>query len=296
MVRNQEVTNRLAARAVGLPEETILSPEVLAAVRQEAGTAFEAVRNSGRVFTDNRFKRDLSQSVSQFKSAARDFPELAKNEIIDLVDSLRVAEFDAASGVDAIRLLRNRADVAFRNGDAALGNSYRAASGAVEGAMERHLARGGDTALLEEFKSARQQIAMTFSVENALEGSTVSATRLAAQLKQGKPLSGDLQLIARFAQEFPRVSRAVRESFPGFSPLDVLATGGSIGAAIATGQPAALIPAITTALRSPARQAALSRVGQRLGFPVEMTTLETAGVPAAAATTALSRFAEEDQR
>lgn len=289
MVRNQEVTNNLAARAVGLTEETILSPEVLGAVRAQASGAYEAIRNTGQIITDTTFRKELSRSTSQFRSAAKDFPELAKSEIIDLVDSLRVPKFDAASGIDAIRLLRNKADVAFRSGDKALGNAYREASAAIEGTIERHLQRGGNATMLEEFRAARQQIATTYSVEAALDGSTVSATKLAAQLKRGKPLTGDLKLIARFAQEFPRVTRSVRESFPGFSPLDVLASGGSVAAALATGQPAALIPAVTTALRSPARRLALSERGQRLGFPRERTTTQLSGLPGAAVSGALSR-------
>src|SRR3990167_10148155 len=40
-IRNQEVTNKLAARAIGLPEDTSLSMGALEGVRREAGKSYE---------------------------------------------------------------------------------------------------------------------------------------------------------------------------------------------------------------------------------------------------------------
>jgi hypothetical protein len=270
---NQAVTNNLASRAVGLPEGVPVTIDVLQGIRSQAGQAYEAVRGVGRVFTDNRFQRDLSAAVGRFKNAARDFPALAKSEIIDIVDGLRVAEFDAGAGVDAISLLRNRADVAFRQGDKALGNSYRAASDAVEGVLERHLGRGGDPALVDAFRQSRQQIAETYSVQEALQGritGEVSATQLAAQLKKGKPLSGDLRAIADFANTFPTVSKLFTGTAQAFSPLDLAVGGTSVGiggTALALGAgPAALIPLAGTVARPLLRRGALSDVARRSGF------------------------------
>lgn len=263
---NQAVTNKLASRAVGLPEEVPVTIDVLQGIRSQAGQAYENIRGVGRVFTDNRFQRDLSASVRQFKNAARDFPELAKSEIIDIVDGLRVAEFDAGAGVDAIALLRNRGDVAFRGGDKALGNAYRAASNSIEGVLERHLGRGGDPALVDSFRQARQQIAETYSVQEALQGritGEVSATQLAAQLKKGKPLTGELRQIADFANTFPSVSRLFTGTAQAFSPLDLgVAALGGTGAVTALtlgAGPASVLPLAAAAARPLLRRAALSR-------------------------------------
>ena len=270
---NQAVTNKLASRAVGLPEEVPVTIDILQGIRAEAGRAYEAVRDVGRVFTDNRFQRDLSAAVGRFKNAARDFPELAKSEIIDIVDGLRVAEFDAGAGVDAISLLRNRADVAFRAGDKALGNSYRAASNAIEGVLERHLGRGGDAALVDGFRQARQQIAETYSVQEALQGritGEVSATQLAAQLKKGKPLSGDLRAIADFANTFPSVSRLFTGTAQKLSPLDLgVGVLGTTGAVALGATPAAAIPLAAAIARPLLRRGALSDVARRSGITGE---------------------------
>lgn len=296
---NQAVTNKLASRAVGLPEEVPVTIDVLQGIRSQAGQAYENVRGIGRVFTDNRFQRDLSASVKQFKNAARDFPELAKSEIIDIVDSLRVAEFDAGAGVDAISLLRNRADVAFRGGDKALGNAYRAASDSIEGVLERHLGRGGDAALVDAFRQARQQIAETYSVQEALQGritGEVSATNLAAQLKKGKPLSGDLRTIADFANTFPGVSTLFKGTAQAFSPLDIAGAsiGGAIGVgvgALGAGVSAGALPVIGALTRPLLRRGALSEVARRSGFPRE-TARPAPGVTPGAA---LSAVLEENR-
>jgi len=292
---NQAVTNRLASRAVGLPEEVPVTIDVLQGIRSQAGQAYENVRGVGRVFTDNRFQRDLSASIRQFKNAARDFPELAKNEITNIVDSLRVAEFDAGAGVDAISLLRNRGDVAFRGGDKALGNSYRAAADSIEGVLERHLGRGGDPALVDAFRQARQQIAETYSVQEALQAritGEVSATNLASQLKKGKPLTGDLRTIADFANTFPSVSRLFIGTAQKFSPLDlgVAAISGTtaLGAASLGGGPLTILPALAAGLARPIlRRGALSEVARRAGVAGESTRLAPGITPGAALSAAL---------
>ena len=296
---NQVVTNRLASRAVGLPEEVPVTIDVLQGIRTQAGQAYEAVRGVGQVFTDTAFRRDLSAATARFRSAAKDFPELAKSEIIDIVDGLRVAEFDAASGIDAISLLRNRGDVAFRGGDKALGNAYRAAAESIETVMERHLGRGGDPALVDGFRQARQQIAETYSVQEALQGritGEVSATQLAAQLKKGNPLTGDLRTIADFANTFPSISRLFTGTAQAFSPLD-LAVGGTsagiAGTAFALGAgPAGLIPLAGTIARPLLRRAALSDVARRAGIAGE-SVRPSGAATTGAAVSALAQVAEE---
>jgi len=283
---NQAVTNRLAGRAVGLPDGVPVTIDVLQGIRAQAGQAYEAVRGAGQIFTDTVFRKDLSAATSRFRSAARDFPELAKSEIIDVVNGLRVAEFDAAAGIDAISLLRNRADVAFRGGDKTLGNAYRSAAGAIESVMERHLSRGGDPALLDGFRQARQQIAETYSVQEALQGritGEVSATQLAAQLKKGKPLSGDLRAIADFSNTFPSVSRLFVGTAQAFSPLDLgvaaLGTTGAVAAISLGGGPAAIVPSILAGISRPLlRKAALSETARKAGRGSESTKPKASAV------------------
>ncbi|MCP5014622.1 MAG: hypothetical protein GY938_04985 [Ketobacter sp.] len=263
--RNQQVTNKIVARELGLPEGELITVDALSGIRATAGQAYEAVRGAGRVFTDIKYRRDLSAAASQFKNAAKDFPKVAKSEVTAIIDSLRKAEFDAGAGVDAIRILRNKADVAFRGGDKGLGGSYKAAANAIEGTIERHLGRGGDAALLNNFRNARQKIAKTYTVQDALQGritGEINASVLAAKLKKGKPLTGGLRTVAEFANTFPTATRLFHAEPLSFSPLDLAVGGASAGLAgtlmtLGAG-PAGLIPLAGTVARPLMRRAALS--------------------------------------
>ena len=265
-IRNQAVTNRLAARELGLPEGTPIDSAILASIRREAAKAYENIKTSGQVNADITFRRDIANATKEFRQAAQDFPSLAENTLIKAVDDLRnTNSFASGSAIQAIKQLRDKADVSFRAGDKSVGNAYKSAANAFEGVLERNLARTGSQGALEAFKAARQQIAKTYSVEDALVGSDVSAARLAAQLNKKKPLSGDLERIARFAQEFPKVNRTPQQigGVPAFSPLDLF-TGTAGGAAgIATGNPAAALPLLGTLSRPGLRAATLGRLGQR---------------------------------
>lgn len=287
-VKNQPVVNRLAAKAVGLPDDVPITPEVLSNIRQQAGQVYESVRNVGVIKTDAAFQQALTKAKSRFESAAKDFPEVAKNEIVTIIDDLNKSSFQAASAVDAIHLLRNKADKSFRAGEAAEGRAFKQASNALESVIERHLkATGADAKLIEGFRDARQTIAKTYTVENALQGTSVSATKLAQQLRSGKPLSGELELVARFAAEFPKAARTLNESFPAFSPLDYWTAAASSGAAISTGSPALLAPAAISAARPAIRSALLSPAGQRLTTP-KPTPVVRPTAPAALAGAAVS--------
>jgi len=204
-------------------------------------------------------------------------------------------------GIGKISLLRNRADVAFRGGDKALGNSYRAASKAVEGVIERHLGRGGNPVLVDGFRQARQQIAETYSVQEALQGritGEVSATQLASQIRRGEILTGDLRTIADFANTFPSVSRLFTGTAQRFSPLDLAIGGGSIGAtgvSLAAGLgPAALAPLLGTLARPALRRGALSEVARRSGLGTESIS-PAAGVRTGGVLSAVLAGQEEQQ-
>jgi len=263
--KNQGVTNRLAARAIGLPEDQPITLEAIDGVRRTAGKAYESVRAAGRITTDNKYNVALANITKQYRGAAKDFPELAKSDVDDIVAGLSKKDFDADSAVDLIAILRDKADVAFRAGDKQLGKAYRDGSKALEGVIERNLTAQGEPAakVLADFRQARQLIAKTYSVENAFNQATgaVSATKLGQQLTKGKPLSGDLANAARFSQAFPKAAREFNESLPGISPLDFYATG---GVTALTQQPWYLLYPF---VRQGVRNALLSKPGQALATP-----------------------------
>lgn len=253
--RNQAVTNALARQALGLAEDAPLTNATLTGLRGQAGKAYEVLKGSGVVKADKQFFVDLDAIAAKYQGAGKDFPDLAQNEVVKLVQSLKRPEFGADSAVDAIAVLRANADKAFGARDAALGKASRDAATAIESALGRHLeASGADKAAIEAFKQARQQIAKTYSVQKALNDSTgnVNARALAELLRRGKPLSGELEEVARFAQAFPKAAQEINRSGMGITPLDFALSAGTTAA---SGNPAGFAwlagrPAVRAALLS----------------------------------------------
>lgn len=259
--RNQEVTNRLARKALGLADDAQLSPEALGGLRKDAGRAYQALRSLGDVVPDASYQKELGNIASTYKGAAQAFPGLADDAVGDLVQTLNVPKFNADGAVDALTLLRDRADAAFAKGDKGVAKATKQAAGVLEDLLERHAQSTGSPDALKALREARQLIAKTYSVEKALNPATgtVSAQKLAAQLQRGKPLSGELRKVAEFGASFPKAAQAVEQmgSLPQISPLD-WALGG--GASVATASP---LPALMMGVRPAARAAALSGPVQR---------------------------------
>lgn len=257
-VKNQAVTDSLVRKSLGLADDAPLTPQTLASVRQAAGAEYDSLRGLGQVAADADFKKALANLSATSQNASRSFPGLVKdNPIDDVVKSLDQANFDAGDAIDAIRVLRDRADSAYGSGDKALGKSFKGAASALEDMLERAAQNSGAPGLVDKFRAARQMIAKTYSVENALNqgAGTISAPKLAQQLARKKPLSGELEKVARFAQAFPKAAQSGVD-VPAYSVLDAAAGAGAVG----TGNvPLAALPL----LRPAARAAVLNPAYQR---------------------------------
>lgn len=259
--KNQAKFNSMVKRDLGLPDDVPLNQDVLKLLRNDAGEAYKAIKGTGTVTADDQYKQALNNIVMKYQGAGKDFPDLAKNDAVDIVNSIKVGQFDADSAVDAISVLRGNADDAFAKGSKGTGKAYKDAANAIEDLLGRHLeATGAPDDLVKNFQNARATIAKTYSVENALNPTTgnVVASKLTKQLVKNKPLSPGMKNVAQFAQAYPTASREVTSSMPGLSPLDY-ATGGL--AAAATQNPALLA---ATMSRPVVRSAILSRPYQNM--------------------------------
>lgn len=263
--KNQEVTNRLVREDLGVPENTPLTPELMSQIRKDAyQVGYAPVEAAGAIRPGAAYKRDLDTIAQQFKGAARSFPAAVSDEVGNMIDSLKVKQFDAADGVKMAQVLRDQSSKSYANGDKAMGKAQRAAATAIEDQIERGLSGLGQNGaeMLNSFRSARQLMAKTHSVEAAMNPATgnIEAQKLAAQLRKGKPLSGNLETAANAAAAFPKNFQSMESvgAIPGISPLDVFggASLGALGAASA-GPGGALLAAAPVA-RPLARSAALS--------------------------------------
>lgn len=267
-VRNQGVTNNLAARDLGLPQGQPITREALEAVRATAGqSGYAPIRAAGDVTADATYSKALDSIVGQYQGAARSFPGAAKNPVVDLVDGLRQQKFDAGDALDMVKVLRSQADDAYNAGNTTLAKAAKSAAGALEDQLERHLEAAGNKGAMQAFREARKQIAKSYSVK--LNGTgDVNAGYLAKQLEKGKPLSGDLLTIAQMASAFPKATQSLKEAPKAWSPLDMVAGGGGF----ALGSP---VPALLAAGRPAARSLLLSGPMQRAALQRQSAGLLT---------------------
>ncbi len=240
--KNAAVTSKLVAQDLGLQADTKITSDVLKGVRDTAGQAYQDIGATGTIAPGPGYAAALDQIEAPFKMAAQGFPNAKQSPVIDIVESLRSPNFDAASAVEKIKELRTAADDAFRTGNTDIGRASRAGAAALEDVIEGHLQSIGQVPLLQQFRDARQLIAKTYSVEKAMNPTTgaIDARALAAQLKRGKPLSGGIKEAAEFAGRFPKAAQTVEGmgSLPQTSPLDWTAAGAT---SLATGNPLVML-------------------------------------------------------
>ena len=222
-IKNQPVTNKLAAKALGLADDTPLTPEVLSGIRQEAGKAYEAIRNLGTLSADDVYRNSLREIRNKFAGASKDFPELSNPQVGRLVRALSKPTISAEGAIEQVKNLRGAAKSNLMPtssaSDKLLGNAQRKAAEALDDLIERNIEPNLGAEILNNYKAARQLIAKTYTVEQALNPATgnVNATILARAAKKGVPLTGELKTAADFAKAFPRLSR---------EPIGAPASGG----------------------------------------------------------------------
>lgn len=210
-IKNQDVTDMLARKAIGLADDAPITPDATRAVRDAAyASGYEPIVQLGAVPTDKGFQRALDSIVKSRQGAANSFPGAVKNDVAEFVDALRVQGFDAGEGLQMTRILREEAGAAFRAGDNALGNAKREASDAILDQIDRRLAASGKNgmAMLKEFRKSRTLMAKAHDVEDAIvEGSGhVDAMKFASKFQKGKPLTDELERIGAFANNYKAVA------------------------------------------------------------------------------------------
>lgn len=279
--RNTERAQELIREDLGMTADAPLDASNLAKYRAEQAQTYNSLRRQGDINFGTPFRRDLSGATAKLKKLEAEFEGITgANDLFKRVNELRNKQMlDADVVVDLIQIVRENADVAFTNGSRKLGSGWKDVANALENALENELQRRGNFGLVNQFRQSRQNIAKSYTVENALDkpnGSTVSIQKLAASKD---PLTGNLEFLARFGSEFPKVSRVVNEAVPAFSPLDLAAMGptGGLGALIhlTGGDPVAttigLSPLIAQASRPMMRANALGFLGQRKAVTPPLT-------------------------
>jgi hypothetical protein len=234
VLRNQGVTNALAAKALGLAPDTPLTESSLQAVRDQASQPYKAV----------------AQMSPMGKTA---------------LEKLQETRFEAS---DAWKFYQRSGDPAARKEATAL--SQRAEM--YEKAIEKMANQAGQPDLVNQLRESRKLIAKTYDVEKSLNlgSADVSAASLGAQLDKAGTAAktGELAVTGKFQQAFPKfMGDGTKSPVPGVSGTDMpMAAGLGLGGYGALG-PAGMFAAGLPLLRGPARAFALSNMKQNRLIP-----------------------------
>ena len=282
-VQNQPEIDRLARRALQIPIDGDLTRANMQAIRaQEYDRGYVPLNNIGVIRADQNFDDALNNVLVAYTGPGRSFPNAIPQPVTDLVNNYRVRQFNSGDAVGATRTLREAARANMNRGDNALGLAQRAISNALEDQIERSLQTAGNPnaqALLDQFRASRQRMAISHSVQDAIveAGGSVNARTLANDLQtRGRYFSGDLDLIARFANiSRPTMTTPGARGTPDTGGLLGTSLGGGAGALMGNlfgGVPGASIGAVAGGLAPRAAQLAaqqylLSPMGQSRAVP-----------------------------
>jgi hypothetical protein len=279
-IKNQDVTNALAREALGLPDSAPLTSEAMQALRTKAfNEGYAPVANAGPMETDRLYMNALDALGSKYQGAARSFPNAVPSDVTDKLASLKTGVMDPGDALKMSQILRDQASAAYASGDKAMGAASKKAATAIEDQVERGLDAAGESGqgMLKAFRQARELMAKSHTVEDAIRegGGNVDAKVIARDFQAGSPLSGPLQTIGSFANNYGDVAGVPKSGWANpITVLDAFQTAGVgalHGGPLALALPAARVAARYGILSTPYQQAFLGAPSYGPGLLAQMT-------------------------
>lgn len=227
---NQDITNALAKKALGMADDTPLSKSALEGIRKTAAKPYQEIAGMS--------------------------PQAGAD-----LEALKQARNDAQGWFNAYNRSASPADLA-------KAKALRETAEQLEKSLESYAVAAKRPDLLPALADARKTIAKTYTVQRALNDATgdVSAPVIGRLFDKGKPLSDGLETVGKFRSAFPQISQAgAKIPAPGVSKSEALAGAllGTGGAAI-TGNPVGAAAALLPLTSHPARSLALSKAMQKM--------------------------------
>ena len=227
--KNQQVTNDLARKAMGLPENAPLTSDAMRAIRTDAGKAYS----------------DIASLSPEYAGA---------------VEGLKQARYEARNALSNARMTGNPETMAAYRDAKSIADK-------LEQGLDQALKADGKSDLLDKFVNARKRIAMSYDVQDNIVDSTgdVVTRGMAKAYDEGQKgfgprLTGELETIGRFGQAFPQ-----QTAWRSFAPLPNSALDGmtaSVAIGAGQGHPAALMAGALPYTRNPVRNFILREATQ----------------------------------
>ena len=254
-IKNQEVVNRQARKVLNLPEDTVITPQVLQQFRDQKGLAYDALRSNPTYYADKPFLAELNKETARLQS----MKSLDVATELNLLNNIKQMNFTGDELVNSIKRLRDSSKTnssvfaSAENKD--LGKAQKFAAQQLEALAERELTRLKQPDVMKNFQQARQDIAKSYTIEKALNAATgdVSGAKLGQLAASGKIVPSELQAMADAAASYSKAFQnpAVIGSVPYISPLD-------LAAAAITSASTANPMLMATALTRPALRAGIT--------------------------------------
>ena len=200
-IKNQEVTDRLVRKYLGLKEDAPLDALIMDQVRAKHGKVYETIKKlKGKTKTDVKGKGDLF-NTKQTKTTV-----IHRNgdEILEDLGLMQAEE----------RGLWRQYNFGEKAGDRAILNQAKAAGKEIE-KIEQELVKligyHKQPKLYDKYQKARTDIAKTYTIESAMNPATgmVDARKLGNALGTKKGfMTGEAKKIANFARANPNAAKA----------------------------------------------------------------------------------------
>jgi len=252
--KNQNLTNDLARKYLGLPEDAPLSPDVLEQLRNVHAQPYReaAALPAGQVGT--------TSTKSLGTGGTTQSPIIKTGE--QLVNELKIAREDSRAAWRASKMSEKPAQA--RQQAEQLDNHVATLENQLETLANLHQ----QPDLVQRLNEARQNIAKVHTIDKAMNDATgeINAQELLKLQNKNVPLTGEAKQIADFANAYPALARpGAKIPAAGVSKSEALASLilGGIGHS-ATGNVMGTMLAALPLLSHPARSLALSKTLQKL--------------------------------
>jgi hypothetical protein len=234
---NQPKWTQLAAKDMGLPENTVLNAKAFNEALDKHSAPYETVRKIPVLTPDENVVRGIEGLRIDRPAIGGETSAKAVNSLVDDAVTKVTEGRSGAEIVNDIRKLRRDANAIYSTQEKSgipdpSRIAHADASIKIADQLEQLIeANVTDPKLIDQIRKARSAQAKVYDYERATDLATnkVDPQKLAKMLSEGKPLSGAAADMASIAANYPSVSTVGAEITKGFPRLTRSGVGGSLG-------------------------------------------------------------------
>ena len=239
--KNTEIVDDVVRKNLGFKDGVMLGHDTYEAIRDTEGDSYAAIKALPDTWKSTQQWFDAIDNIgdSTTRLMKKVAPlESSSEEVENLKNVLKANSWSPEESVELSKWLRKKQRDFFSENSAkgkALGRAYRQADKALSDMIDANLEATGQKELGTQWRNSREVIATTHALEKATNlAGHVDARQLAAQLKRGVPLKGDIKFVAEVAGTTPKYFQTPQQ-IGSVLPIDALDALAAISSGIVTG-------------------------------------------------------------